>query len=837
MSLFLNASNAGNSAKIQPSTALETQDQTRSQKVETVREIGSQTFDNQTTNNIPISATGLENSKQLDTRPAKKSQTSELHEDLIRYACAGDKKMMLDTLDLAVSLNPKNERCLIQDAIDAIEEKIKEIPSENKELPQPLVETREKLEQKLTDLDERILAKEAPVQNDHLDLTDPSSGMLDSTTAKVLVIGILLLFGVGGLLFYAGLAGQQAAPLPSQNGLIPAGAQSAMCANPMIPLPVILRAEGSFAAQCYANVEQAEQQSVTEASSEELTSIVHPHTVDEEDNLVSALVLDSITNFSAEKIQTFVSTLGVDFVRNLSPAQLGDLLSNVEGVQTLVSALGADFVRSLTPEQLALMAQNAERTQALVSTLGVDFVRNLSPAQLGDLLSNVEGVQTLVSALGADFVKRLTLEQLEVAIWCPAEIKILASMVEVDVITSLTPDQILLISWNAKEIQILASSIGVDFIKSLTPEQLEVVAWNHKEISILASAVGIDFIKNQSLEQLKIWIKLAPGLEALQEEGISFEALQQQPSERLQFLAAYAPRLQDLKQIGVSLKFLQQEMSPEILQHWTAKAKDVVQLVKHGMDIEFFKQLTVTDWQRFLKSQLLFPRDTSLDQGDQVVEESKIIFDKLQEQHKQPNINFQESLLVPFDQAGTCSSMALDFIARMITECTKALSLEDCVTEKKDYYKHNTRHFSSKQAAYNTIEIVGENKQGNNASITAQKMQALASWHDMTLTPVTPLLSKEDNHLAKVFHRLPEGVYVIRLLKFKDNHKQEDYGHTMGFIKAEGRTVFYNNAIGAHVIYSPLPFLNEIFSYSLPTIRIYQASCPASGCSHLADKS
>ena len=207
-----------------------------------------------------------------------------------------------------------------------------------------------------------------------------------------------------------------------------------------------------------------------------------------------------------------------------------------------------------------------------------------------------------------------------------------------------------------------------------------------------------------------------------------------------------------------------------------------------------------------------------------------------------PLVAFRKKKLVPFDEGGTCSAMALDFAARYLTQCSEfkdSQSCEDCVSLFKPYYQISTSLFASRQAAYNTIKVREEGLLMNSEKVKHAKMQALANYHDLTLTPVTDSIKKQavfknESKFINKFNALDEGVYVIRLLHPNYSVKMEWYGHTMILVKEKGFSIFYNNGDGALSVDEVGSFFVDILDrYTMPEFRIYRATRPPEGCKNL----
>lgn len=240
-----------------------------------------------------------------------------------------------------------------------------------------------------------------------------------------------------------------------------------------------------------------------------------------------------------------------------------------------------------------------------------------------------------------------------------------------------------------------------------------------------------------------------------------------------------------------------------------------------------------------LNPHFIFTRELRQNNSTQIPDLSKQVFDHLKANNNQTYVDFTESSLTPFDNHGTCSAMALDFISRMNNQCSKNLkTLEflDCVTSVRPFYKASTPEFASIQAAYNTITVLKNDKLMSLHTITFQKMQALGSYHNLTFTPVTGILSRDEN-IVNLLNELPNGSFVVRLLHPVENHKIEEYGHTMGFIKRDEGSIFYDNFRGALLLESDFgSSVVQSINYwdKIPTVRIYKAECPSAGCINLA---
>lgn len=198
-----------------------------------------------------------------------------------------------------------------------------------------------------------------------------------------------------------------------------------------------------------------------------------------------------------------------------------------------------------------------------------------------------------------------------------------------------------------------------------------------------------------------------------------------------------------------------------------------------------------------------------------------------------PEVSFHRSQLFKFDNAGTCTAMALDFITRYLSEYSPELSsfeIETLLTNFAPFYTSNLPTFSSRQAAFNTISVNKKAYKKNPELYRYRKIQSLANYHYLTLTPMTPTffrreISMNPELINEAIDNLPCGAYIIRTTIPAKNHKMEQVGHTMILLKQGGTTVYYDNAEGAVDISHEMAtyVLNKIFQYNHAEFRIYQA--------------
>jgi hypothetical protein len=214
------------------------------------------------------------------------------------------------------------------------------------------------------------------------------------------------------------------------------------------------------------------------------------------------------------------------------------------------------------------------------------------------------------------------------------------------------------------------------------------------------------------------------------------------------------------------------------------------------------------------------------------------VFIELNER-KEERIQFNADLVYPFDFKGTCTAMALDFLARSIISCAADLrpaAMRSLIKSFRLFYRASNTTYTSRQAAFNSIEIIPtcRRKALEDQEINKwAKMQSLASYHNIVVCAATPSLpmpkvKKGSIDLAPYIDDLPQGYYIVRMLTpMTKNARMELFGHTMILIKGFDLSIFYDNFAGALEI--PAPSGEKIKNYlrhkwpNIQEIRIYNA--------------
>ncbi len=200
---------------------------------------------------------------------------------------------------------------------------------------------------------------------------------------------------------------------------------------------------------------------------------------------------------------------------------------------------------------------------------------------------------------------------------------------------------------------------------------------------------------------------------------------------------------------------------------------------------------------------------------------------------KLSKINFDSALLNDSVYGHTCSAMALDFLSRYIKECSnfnKYADFKRYVENFKPFYRNSNETYTSRQAAYNTIQADRKVSLADPELMKFRKMQSLSNYHGLKLTSVTKSINNNEisiypEKFMGIIDALANGYYVIRALSPTDNYKMEYYGHTMILIKGKVFSVYYDNSDGAVEITNDVSgyVKDKLIAWGIPEVKIYEA--------------
>jgi hypothetical protein len=186
-------------------------------------------------------------------------------------------------------------------------------------------------------------------------------------------------------------------------------------------------------------------------------------------------------------------------------------------------------------------------------------------------------------------------------------------------------------------------------------------------------------------------------------------------------------------------------------------------------------------------------------------------------------IRFNKDKITSELSGGTCTAMSLEFLDTYFKEKTRRRgNLSDTLVGRLmligPKFATSSEEMRIRQAAYNTIEI--ERLDLNTLSdYSRNKIQSMASYYSFQIDYSSPEIdtidSNNENELLNQVENLPEGAFLMRILKPANNEKLEEAGHSLVYIKDPQSALFYDPNNGL----SHLP-LSEAPSFLLQKIRL-----------------
>ncbi len=204
-----------------------------------------------------------------------------------------------------------------------------------------------------------------------------------------------------------------------------------------------------------------------------------------------------------------------------------------------------------------------------------------------------------------------------------------------------------------------------------------------------------------------------------------------------------------------------------------------------------------------------------------------------------PCISFNEEMLTGNQlEGGACSSIAfrvakealvLQSDLKEIREL-KPSSREQSFALRFSDYVHNLEDMAkgknapskalqslvrTEQAAFNTITVNRDTIHPGNA--VSEKVGAMAPFYGLKVVESSPELRVKGNEqlekqLLEQMRSLKEGVYFLRIIQEKYNHKLEEKGHSAVFIKTESAEYSFDPAVGSYTLFSEASKTNLIYN-------------------------
>ncbi len=172
-------------------------------------------------------------------------------------------------------------------------------------------------------------------------------------------------------------------------------------------------------------------------------------------------------------------------------------------------------------------------------------------------------------------------------------------------------------------------------------------------------------------------------------------------------------------------------------------------------------------------------------------------------------IQFNQEKIIDFLEGGTCTAMSLEFLdsyfnAKKINikkPGDRSGMLLDHLVKLNQKFSSSSEEMRNRQAAYNTIEVQLDSSLGDPVDYSKNKIQSLANYHsfviDYSSSEIDINKLDHEAELSKEVEALPEGAFLVRILKPADNEKLEEHGHSLVYIKEHGLGLFYDPNYGA----------------------------------------
>jgi hypothetical protein len=219
------------------------------------------------------------------------------------------------------------------------------------------------------------------------------------------------------------------------------------------------------------------------------------------------------------------------------------------------------------------------------------------------------------------------------------------------------------------------------------------------------------------------------------------------------------------------------------------------------------------------------------------VKEVKAICQKLNES-RPVGVQFDENSITDQLVGGTCSAMSLDFIHHYLNlkgnrqaETEEELFTRVLVTSRR-YEYGSSPEFRVQQAAFNAIQKVAVERDSQ-PDFTQAKMASLMAFHHRKIVYASEMIDFEQKQAVEktkdVWAALPQGIFIVRAIRPKANHKEEKHGHTMVLVNESQGKFFYDPNHGTrHLrsnqaavdLYEALKRSNTV--WDVPEHRFYQ---------------
>lgn len=136
---------------------------------------------------------------------------------------------------------------------------------------------------------------------------------------------------------------------------------------------------------------------------------------------------------------------------------------------------------------------------------------------------------------------------------------------------------------------------------------------------------------------------------------------------------------------------------------------------------------------------------------------------------------------------GTCTAMSLAFLQSYFTENDSSESCIARLIKLGENFKTSSYEMRTRQAAYNTIRVVPGTE-----NALQKKVQALALHLGFQMAYASAEVFFGSQETDSIMANLPQGAFLIRMIKPTQNEKLEEHGHSLVYIKTKNSHFFYD---------------------------------------------
>jgi hypothetical protein len=212
------------------------------------------------------------------------------------------------------------------------------------------------------------------------------------------------------------------------------------------------------------------------------------------------------------------------------------------------------------------------------------------------------------------------------------------------------------------------------------------------------------------------------------------------------------------------------------------------------------------------------------------IEKADAVWQKLQK-NPAPGISFARTIIhTARSISGTCTAMSLEFASTYfrLREQSEGMSPNskpflDKLRSLQASFETSSEEMRSRQIAFSSITVDPKAR----IDISRSKIESCVKVHNFAIDHCTNEIdiTAEAGLLQKEISSLPPGVYFIRMLKPKNNHKLEARGHSMIYVHEKDVSFFYDNNSGLETIVEdqlPGRLLTIHKQWDIPKVRLYR---------------